>query len=66
YDGTAIFSNKEDEFKLYYIVTTLDRVFNYYKDTIRYTNVSIRYLLRSSYLDRTYKAPFELVGRKAT
>ncbi|KAJ6191987.1 hypothetical protein J3E72DRAFT_443135 [Bipolaris maydis] len=58
--------NKEDEFKLRHIVTTLDRVFDRCEDTVRHTDVSIRCLLRSSYPDRTYKAPFELVGRKAT
>ncbi|KAH8686644.1 hypothetical protein GQ44DRAFT_631729, partial [Phaeosphaeriaceae sp. PMI808] len=54
------------EFKLRHIVTALDRVFDRCEDTVRHTDVSIRCLLRSSYPDRTYKAPFELVGRKAT
>ncbi|KAJ5052595.1 hypothetical protein J3E74DRAFT_469583 [Bipolaris maydis] len=58
--------SKEDELKLRHIVTTLDRVFDRCEDTVRHTDVSIRCLLRSSYPDRTYKAPFELVGRKAT
>ncbi|KAJ6267416.1 hypothetical protein PSV08DRAFT_229224 [Bipolaris maydis] len=66
HDGTAISSSKEDELKLRHIVTTLDRVFDRCEDTVRHTDVSIRCLLRSSYPDRTYKAPFELVGRKAT
>ncbi|KAH8690376.1 hypothetical protein GQ44DRAFT_744804 [Phaeosphaeriaceae sp. PMI808] len=61
-----VYSHKEDEFKLRHIVTALDRVFDRCEDTVRHTDVSIRCLLRSSYPDRTYKAPFELVGRKAT
>ncbi|PVH91696.1 hypothetical protein DM02DRAFT_545305, partial [Periconia macrospinosa] len=35
-------------------------------DTVYYTNVSIRCLLRSLYLDRTYKAPYKLISRKVT
>jgi hypothetical protein len=52
--------------QLSYLVTALDRVFDRCEDTVRHTDVSIRCLLRSSYPDRTYKAPFELVSRKAT
>jgi hypothetical protein len=66
YDGIAISSSRKDECKLSYLVTALDRVFDRCEDTVRHTDVSIRCLLRSSYPDRTYKAPFELVGRKAT
>ncbi|KAF1939465.1 hypothetical protein EJ02DRAFT_497113 [Clathrospora elynae] len=54
------------ECRLSYLVTALDRVFDRCEDTARHTDVSIRCLLRSSYPDRTYKAPYELVGRKAT
>jgi hypothetical protein len=66
YDGIAISSSRKDECQLSYLVTALDRVFDQCEDTVRHTDVSIRCLLRSSYPDRTYKAPFELVGRKAT
>jgi hypothetical protein len=34
--------------------------------TLRHTDVSMRCWLRSQYVDRPYKAPFELVGRKST
>jgi hypothetical protein len=66
YDGIAIYSSRKDECRLSYLVTALDHVFDRCEDTVRHTDVSIRCLLRSSYPDRTYKAPFELVGRKAT
>jgi hypothetical protein len=59
-------SCREDEAKLSHLVTALDQVFDRCEDTVRHTDVTIRCLLRSSYPDRTYKAPFELVGRKAT
>jgi hypothetical protein len=66
YDGIAMYSSSKDECQLSYLVTALDRGFDRCEDTVRHTDVSIRCLLRSSYPDRTYKAPFELVGRKAT
>jgi hypothetical protein len=66
YNGVPMHSRREDESKLSYLVTALDQVFDQCEDTVRHTDVSIRCLLRSSYPDRTYKAPFELVGRKAT
>ena len=59
-------SCKEDEQRLALIVAALDRVFDKCEDTIRYIDVSIRCWLRRQYFDRSYKAPFELVGRKAT
>jgi hypothetical protein len=59
-------SCREDEYKLSHLGTALDQVFDRCEDTVRHTDVLIWCLLRSSYLDRTYKAPFELVGRKAT
>jgi hypothetical protein len=66
YDGVPMHSRREDESKLSHLITVLDQVFDQCEDTVRHTDVSIRCLLRSSYLDRTYKAPFELVGRRAT
>jgi hypothetical protein len=66
YNGVPMHSRREDEFKLSHLVTALDEVFDRCEDTVRHTDVSIRCLLRSSYPDRTYKAPFKLVGRKAT
>jgi hypothetical protein len=66
YGGIAMYSSRKDECKLSYLVTSLDRVFDRCEDTVCHTDVSIRCLLRSSYPDRTYRAPFELVGRKAT
>jgi hypothetical protein len=66
YDGIALCSSKEGKCRLSYLVTALDHVFDRCEDTVRHTDVSIRCLLRSSYPDRTYKALFELVGRKAT
>jgi hypothetical protein len=66
YNGVPMHSRRKDESKLSYLVTALDQVFDRCEDTVRHTDVSIRCLLRSSYPDRTYKAPFELVGRKAT
>jgi hypothetical protein len=62
YEGSAMYSSRKDECKLSYLVTALDRVFDRCEDTVRPTDVSLRCLLRSSYPDRTYKAPFELVG----
>jgi hypothetical protein len=59
-------SRREDKSKLSYLVTALDQVFNQCKDTVRHIDVLIQCLLRSSYLDCTYKALFKLVGRKAT
>jgi hypothetical protein len=62
YDGIAISSSRKDECHLSYLFTELDRVFDQFEDTVRQTDVSIRCLLRSLYLDRAYKAPFESVG----
>jgi hypothetical protein len=61
-----MYSSSKDEYQLSYLVTALDRVFDRCEDIVRHTDVSIRCLLRSSCPDRTYKAPFKLVGRKAT
>lgn len=66
YDDTVLCSCEEDERKLALIVSALDRVFDRCEDTVRHTDVSIRCWLRGQYFDRPYKAPFELVGRKAT
>ena len=66
YGSLDLYSCKEDEYRLSLLVAALDQVFDRCEDTVRHTDVSIRCLLRSSYPNRTYKAPFELVGRKAT
>lgn len=47
YDGTAVNSRKQDEFKLRHIITTLDRVLDRCEDTIPHTDVPIRCLIRS-------------------
>lgn len=44
----------------------LGRVLDRCADTVKHTDVSIRCWLRSQYVDRPYKAPFELVGRDST
>jgi hypothetical protein len=66
YNSVPMHSRREDKSKLCHLVTALDQVFDQCEDTVRHTDVSIQCLLRSSYPDRTYKAPFELVGHKAT
>jgi hypothetical protein len=45
------------------IIAALDRVFDRYEDTVRYTDVSIRCWLYSQSADQPYKAPFEQLGR---
>jgi hypothetical protein len=66
YGTIEICSSREDEYRLSLLVAAVDRVFDRCEETVRHTDGSIRCLLRSSYPDRTYKMPFELVGRKAT
>jgi hypothetical protein len=55
-----------DERKLAKIGAAIDRFFDRCEDTVRHTDHSLLCWLRSQYLGKTYKAPFELAGRKAT
>lgn len=66
YGDTKLFSSREDEGRLMHIIAAIDRMFDRCEDTVRHTDISIRCWLRGQYPDRPYKAPFELVGRKAT
>lgn len=66
YTGFDIYSPKADEHKLNLMVAALGRVFDQCADTVRHTDVLIRCWLRSQYVNRPYKAPFKLVGRKST
>jgi hypothetical protein len=55
-----------DERKLAKIGAVIDRFFDRCEDIVRYTDHSLLCWLRSQYLGKTYKALFELAGRKAT
>ncbi|KAH7361356.1 hypothetical protein BKA66DRAFT_592980 [Pyrenochaeta sp. MPI-SDFR-AT-0127] len=63
--NTNLFSRREDEKRVMVIVAALDRAFDRCEDTVKHTDTSIRCWLRGQYLDRPYKAPFELVGHKS-
>jgi hypothetical protein len=65
-NGTDLYSCKADEQRLVLMVAALGRVFDQCADTVRHTDVSMRCWLRSQFVDRPYKAPFELVGREST
>lgn len=56
----------EDERNLAKIGAAIDRFFDRCEDTVLHTDHSLLCWLRSQYLGKTYKAPFELSGRKAT
>lgn len=66
YEGVELYSCYDDEKRLARVVTALGSIFDRCEDTARHTDTSIRCWLRSQWLDRPYKAPFELVGRKST
>jgi hypothetical protein len=65
-NGTDLYSCKGDEQRLVHMIAALGRVFDKCADTVRCTDVSMRCWLRSQFVDRPYKAPFELFGRKGT
>ncbi|KAH7233832.1 uncharacterized protein BKA55DRAFT_598045 [Fusarium redolens] len=66
HDGQELISSAEAECKLISITAALDRLFDRCKETVRYTDVSVRRWLRGRFPDRPYKAPFELVMRQAS
>ncbi|KAK2036138.1 hypothetical protein LZ31DRAFT_430087, partial [Colletotrichum somersetense] len=65
-DDMPYVSTPEDEARLQRVVSAVDGVFDRCEDTIRSMDVTMRCWLRSSEAYRPYKAPFELVGRRAT
>jgi hypothetical protein len=65
-NGTDLYSCKADEQRLVLMIAALGRIFDQCADTIRHTDVSMRCWLRSQFIVRAYKAPFELVGREST
>ena len=64
--GTQIYSSSQDEQRLSYLMTAVDRLFDRCEDTVRHTDYSLRFWLRSHEIHRPYKVPFELVSRPAT
>ncbi|KAF6783210.1 hypothetical protein CSOJ01_15923, partial [Colletotrichum sojae] len=65
-EATIAKSSSEDEKRLQYLLGAVDDLFDTCEDTIRHTDNSMRCWLRSQDPHRPYKAPFELVGRRAT
>jgi hypothetical protein len=65
-NGTDLYSCKAAKQRLVLMIAALGRVFDQCADTVRHTDVSMRCWLRSQFVDRPYKAPFELVGREST
>ncbi|KAJ3455480.1 hypothetical protein MRS44_016962 [Fusarium solani] len=61
--GHELSSSATDENRLLSIVAALDRLFDQCGETVRFTDVSVRRWLRSRFMDRPYKAPFELVSQ---
>jgi hypothetical protein len=66
YGTRVLYSSADDERRIVAIAGAVDRFFDRCEDTVRNTEHSIRCWLRSQIPGRSYKAPFEIPGRKQT
>ncbi|KAH7186996.1 hypothetical protein DER44DRAFT_816686 [Fusarium oxysporum] len=64
--GESLFSSAAVEQQLASIMEATDRLFDRCGDTIRCTDVCVRRWLRGRFLDRLYKAPFELISKHSS
>ncbi|KID82378.1 RecQ helicase TLH3 [Metarhizium guizhouense ARSEF 977] len=64
YDGKPIESPASDEARLRAIVHALDRLFDRCADTVTHTDTAIRRWVHGRFVDRPYKAPFQLVAHE--
>ncbi len=61
YGCVQLESSVQDEARLQTIMHALDRLFDRCADTVAHTDTAIRRWLRGRFIDRPYKAPFQLV-----